>query len=273
MAMLDVESAASDAHRHAGVLDAAGCGASRQPHVQRCERCKMEGPQWGLTLRGSDIDLKAAVELFGQGSDPTIEVIGTSDGEPVARLTSARMEALTDPGQVNDVAHGLLSLVNGALFVLDRGRTPLTAVTLCRWADGERKHFIFAQGIAGPSRTRFGEPVNTSPVPWVAAAQIDEVVADVLTYLRGEADWFDLYKAFERMRDNINQRLGGQHRQEEMGWPPKKPDLDHFTLSAQVYRHAPPWDGDYTPEIAMRLSEARRFMQSLTSKWLAWRLS
>ena len=85
---------------------------------------------------------------------------------------------------------------------------------------GQRAQWAFTEGIASPSRTRFGGRVNTSPVPWVAAAQSDDVVADVLTYLRGEPDWFDLWKVFETMRDDINRRLGGQKRmvENEKGW-------------------------------------------------------
>ena len=72
------------------------------------------------------------------------------------------------------------------------------------------------------------------------------------------------------MRDDITRRLGGQRRQEQMGWPAKK-DLDHFTLSAQVYKHAPPWDAGYTPANAMPLCEARYFMRSFANIWLTWR--
>jgi len=108
-------------------------------------------------------------------------------------------------------------------------------------------------------------PQNTRPPPalrWTVSAQNNQTVSDVFQYLSGKPDWFNFYKAFELMRDDINSQIGGQHRQEQMGWPAKK-DLDHFSLSAQVYRHAPPWDGGYTPDKAMPLAEATRFIQSL----------
>jgi hypothetical protein len=58
------------------------------------------------------------------------------------------------------------------------------------------------------------------------------------------------------MREDINQRLGGQHRQEQIGWPAKD-ILDHFTCSAQVYRHSPAkWPQGYSPANAMHLREA-----------------
>ena len=84
-------------------------------------------------------------------------------------------------------------------------------------------------------------------------------------------EWFNFYKAFELMREDINQRLGGQHRQEQIGWPAKD-ILDHFTCSAQVYRHSPAkWPQGYSPANAMHLREATQFIQSCAATWLAWR--
>src|SRR6266702_4015193 len=52
--------------------------------------------------------------------------------------------------------------------------------------------------------------------------------------MRGiRSNWFDLYKAFERMRDDINRALG-QHNEATIGWP----DTDFFTESSQVHRHS-----------------------------------
>ena len=55
---------------------------------------------------------------------------------------------------------------------------------------------------------------------WMTEATRDDTLADVLTFLRGEPDWFDLYKAFELMRDDVNSKLG-QNKYEQMGWPDK----------------------------------------------------
>ena len=97
----------------------------------------------------------------------------------------------------------------------------------------------------------------------------DDTLADVLTFLRGEPDWFDLYKAFELMRDDINRRLG-RHRYEQMGWPDKK-IVDEFSESAQVYRHSRVKWGRFDLSTAMKFDNARAFVQSLARKWLDWR--
>ena len=92
----------------------------------------------------------------------------------------------------------------------------------------------------------------------------------MLKHLSGEASWFDLYKAYEMMRDDIDACLG-KRQEAQIGWPSDN-RIGHFRLSAQVYRHAPPWDGGYTPEKAMPLREAQQFLQSLVNRWLQWRL-
>jgi hypothetical protein len=88
-----------------------------------------------------------------------------------------------------------------------------------RWSAGT----IFAKMAAFEARDRFyaaavilqapgSPPPSPAPPPphmvWMTEATRDDTLADVLTFLRGEPDWFDLYKAFELMRDDINSKLG-----------------------------------------------------------------
>ena len=103
----------------------------------------------------------------------------------------------------------------------------------------------------------------------MAGATRDDTVADVLTFLRGEPDWFDLYKAFELMRDDVNHRIG-QHKYEQMGWPPKK-DVNGFAESAQVHRHSRVKWGRYDLSTAMTFADAKRFLQRLAKIWLDFR--
>jgi hypothetical protein len=103
---------------------------------------------------------------------------------------------------------------------------------------------------------------------WMTEATRDDTLADVLTFLRGEPDWFDLYKAFELMRDDINSKLG-QNEYEQMGWPDKK-TVDVFSESAQVYRHSrAKWPEGYDLITAMKSDEARG---GTRSGWRAMKL-
>jgi hypothetical protein len=241
--------------------------------------------RWALELTGSRIDIEDAIRLFGAESDPSIITIDDA-GTQITVLISPQLDSLDSAREVDEVAKRLLATVNGILFVLEPARDPLKAAGVReRKAEGKWNfHFVPAAGLIiarGRARASGMAIASGAPAPehlrppravrWSAAAQSDQVIADVFVYLSGEPDWFNFYKAFELMRDGINQRLGGQHRQEQMGWPAKK-ELDHFTLSAQVYRHAPPWDGGYTPSNAMHIGKASRYIQSLAAGWLAWRL-
>lgn len=235
--------------------------------------------RWALELTAPRLDMDDALAWFGSCADPTIRNVG-NEASPLFALTSPQMEGLTTPQEVEEVARRLLAIVNGVLFALEADRQPLTSDGVMeRTSSGWHKFgTVF---MHGRSRARAeamalvqGEPSPqyTRPPPalrWAAAAQHDQTVADIFQYLSAKPDWFNFYKAFELMRHDINQRIGGQ-RQEQMGWPSKR-DLDHFRLSAQVYRHAPPWDSDYAPAKAMPLPEATRFIQSLTNTWLNWR--
>jgi hypothetical protein len=239
--------------------------------------------RWALQLSAPQLDIEDAIAWCGSNSDPTIRSLG-SDAIPLFVLTSPQMEVLDNAREVEDVATRLLAIVNGVLFVLEPDRVPLASVGVVeRRADGKWNHHVTSVGVmAGRSRASAAgmaivggqpSPQHTRPAPalrWSTAAQTDQVVSDVLRYLSRKPDWFNFYKAFELMRDDINQRTGGQHRHEQMGWPAKK-RLDHFTLSAQVYRHAPPWDGGYTPTNAMPLGEATRLVRALAQTWLMWR--
>lgn len=254
-------------------------GASNEAHKQMTEPKPFK---WALQLTGPNLDIEDALAWYAK-ADPMITLEGIN-GKPVPVLTSPQLDVLGTAREAQEVAQRLLALVNGVLFVIEPARTPLKAAGICeRLTDGEWNFHLMSVGlVTGRSRVMAvgiaivgGEPSpqHTRPsaaVRWSAAAQQDQVVADVLKYLSGGPDWFNFYKAFELMRDDINQRSGGQHRQERMGWPPKA-QIDHFTLSANVYRHAPPWKGNYTPGNAMPLGEATRYIQLLASTWLKWR--
>jgi hypothetical protein len=241
--------------------------------------------RWGLKMTGPKVDLEAAIILYEANSDLSVTSIDDGDAKPSALLTSPQLEAFDKPTDVENAAKRLLGVVNGVLFVLEPARTPLAFGGVReRNANGNWTYHISPPLVISRSRVMgIGvaivdgklSPSATLPPPasrWTAAAQADPAVGDVFRFLSGQPDWFNFYKAFELMRDDINARMGKQHRQEQIGWPTKK-ILDHFTLSAQVYRHAPPWDGGYTPEKAMTLVEATKLIQSLTNKWLVWRFN
>ena len=151
-------------------------------------------------------------------------------------LLAKEFENLNSNSEVSEASRRIFDLLNGIMFVRDRVRKPVQPGAVYerredgRWSAGT----IFAKMAAFEARDRFyaaavilhapGSPPASPPPPhmvWMTEATRDGTLADVLTFLRGEPDWFDLYKAFELMRDDINSKLG-QNKYEQMGWPDKK---------------------------------------------------
>ena len=195
-------------------------------------------------------------------------------------------EQLDDSANVLEASKPLVDLINGILFVREPTRKPLRSGAVHeRQPDGTWNAGTIHAGMhvmEGRSRlkanavavTAPGSPPPPPPPPpphtiWLKDALTGSVVSDVLTFLRGEPDWFDLYKAFELMRDDVNNHLG-QHNQTQIGWP-SKDERDFFSESAQVHRHSPIKWGRYNLKTAMQLHEARKFVRSLANAWLNWR--
>jgi hypothetical protein len=92
--------------------------------------------------------------------------------------------------------------------------------------------------------------------------------ADVLIALRGEPDWFDLWKAFE---------IIVMDERKLPNWPTD--DVEWFRKTASQYRHSPSnrhavegskWLRDNEkPE--MKLGDARRLIARLATVWLDWK--
>jgi hypothetical protein len=234
--------------------------------------------RWAVELVGEHIDLDTARELFKDGA---IRIETLDDNAAV--LVADEFETLLKLLEVYEAAKSLVDLINGALFLHDASRIPVGVGSVVReYRNGKwHKHAILTAETA-VFRTRFFPPAVsvdgvTAPAQspperkWTQDALADDVVADVFSYLRGKPDWFELYKAFERMRDDINRRLGDQHQVQTMGWPAKS-DIDHFSESANVYRHSPAKWTSLDPTTAMKLGDARLFVRGLARNWLKWRI-
>ena len=227
--------------------------------------------QWVLEICGDDNDLNVAADLW---VDPDHIKISKFDDQGFFGITSSQFSTLSDARQVLEVGIRLLGLVNGALFIRDTSRKPLTPARVYEQTPNgvwNRNIIVGAghyeiRGSAPDLRLDVsGEPPKTPPYPaWTAAADSNDCVAEMLRYLSREPDWFDLYSAFEKMRDYLNRQYG-QHQETRAGWP----KLDDFTESANVYRHSSAKWKRYTPETApMTLKDAQSFVRNLAEIWL-----
>ena len=228
--------------------------------------------RWAVVLQGDEWELDEARYLFGSKSEVRVCKAELPRTKRETVLLAREFENLSDAFQVHISAQRILALVNGILFIDDSARSPLRAHSVYgraddgRWNDGAM--YLGPVNAVLGARLRVRDTADAPPhTTWLSSAVSDDVVSDVLTFLRGDPDWFDLYKAFERMRDDINRSLG-QGKLQVIGWPA----TDHFRQSAQVYRHSPSqWPLGYNMTNAMQTSEARVFVQELTRVWLRWR--
>jgi hypothetical protein len=194
--------------------------------------------KWAVRLDGEAFDLEDARELFGGGTEFHVcEIEVPGDLSPTV-LMANEFDGLQNSTEVLDAAQRIVSLLNGILFVLDTGRKPLRVGAVRKRNDdgswGSEMLHATMHAMGGRSRLKAhgavlstpGHPPSPPPPPpppppheqWLREANTNDTLMDVLTYLRGEPDWFDLYKAFERMRDEINRKLG-QHQEHKIGWP------------------------------------------------------
>ncbi len=199
--------------------------------------------EWVAELHGDDMDLELARNLFGESKDFAVVQIEGAAGKAITVLSSKQFDELPER-DMRMTSPQICRMVNGLLFILDRKRQPLRIGGMRQRSanDGWNIHMVVEPGYlelrgafltATITQSGMASATPTRQSGWADLAGRDDAVEEVLMFLRNDnPEWFDLYKAFERMRDDINRRLG-QHREDEMGWPAKS-ELDHFSRSAQV---------------------------------------
>jgi hypothetical protein len=243
--------------------------------------------RWAVALEGDPFDIEDARALFAQHDEVQIGVIEVAPDRNPTALLAKEFQALNNSSEVLEAPERIFDLLNGIMFVRDRARKPLRPGAVHerqedgRWSAGT----IFAKASLFEGRDRLfahavvlqapgSPPPPPPPLPphviWMTEATQDDTLAEVLTFLRAEPDWFDLYKAFELMRADIKGRLPND-RYGQMGWPDKA-KRDEFTESAHVHRHSSARWARYDLSTApMKIDQAREFVQSLARIWLDWR--
>ena len=242
--------------------------------------------RWGAALLGSAEDLEDAAALFALPGPFEVDVV-EAHGRRHPALFSAHLDAAGDVHEAHELGVRLVERLSGSLFVAmpERGSVAFGGV-LGRGCDGAWTLTVFGVASVRCPRVRLvatasitprpGQPPPPPPPPlprlqWMEDSFEDDALADVLDFLKGEPGWFELFKAFERMRDDAQRRAGGGwERIGGLGWPPKH-EVDFFTESAQVHRHSRAKWGRYHLSTAMPLDEARRRVARLAEAWLKWR--
>ena len=236
-------------------------------------------------LRGDSFDLGRLAEVFPTSDDPSVSV--DSEGY---YLTSASLDGdlTADASAMYDRASLLLRDVNGAARLMISSFRPVELTG--RFSDpagnvhavfatdtiSVRSHVSASAVVVGPGVAAEAEPTQSAAQGYVQLAAKHTDVQDVFALL-GKSDpaldWFDLYKIYEIVGDQV---AGGPKGREKAlaatGWVTPG-DLDAFKASANhqgasgdAARHArqsgPP------PKRTMTIEDAQQMIRVLVSRWL-----
>jgi hypothetical protein len=224
------------------------------------------------------IDLQEATELFRSGGQ--IVRSGVLPDQEAIVLLAHEFERLRETIEVHDTAQRILNPLNAILYLEDPARKPLTISSVHRRGEnGEwtiaivatsasfRLRGAKARGQAGS----LGGPMPPTPQSiWIQTGLDEEVVADVLSYLRGSPDWFDLYKAYEAMTVDINAMKSAKG--PVLGWPAKA-QISAFRRDAQLHRHSKARcdQQGIKRSGATGFDEASALIRSMIKAWIEWR--
>lgn len=240
--------------------------------------------RWAVALEGEPFDLEDVQDMFGSGAEVRVCRIAVPVDRTPTVLVADEFQQLNDASAVLERAQQIADILNGILYVYDRVRSPMRVGAVHEkmsdgaWSGGT----IFARlnAVVGRSRMKGvatvlrleGSPPSPPPPPpppmvWMNAARRDDAVGDAFTYLRGQPEWFDLYKAFETINADIGKTPIPK-------WPPKN-EISKFTGNAQLARHSKEWCvRNGIPQVKpMSLDEARDFIRALAQAWLDWKYS
>jgi hypothetical protein len=239
---------------------------------------RIDGRQWAVRLSGEMIDLREAAELFGCGRQ-IVRDYALPESEAIV-LQADEFELLQDETEVYDAAERILVALNAVLYLEDPARRPLAISSVHKRSDGGnwsiavfpksasfRIRGVKARGQVG----NLGAPPPPTPQSiWVQTGLNEEVVADVLSYLRGTPDWIALYKAYEAMNKDVNALKLGKG--PVPGWP-SQTKISAFRREAQLHRHSKAWcdANGITSTGAISFSDASTLVSSMIKAWLEWR--
>jgi hypothetical protein len=209
--------------------------------------------RWAVELLGDEFDLSGACAFFERGENVRVQISQLVTGRSATILMTNDFEELASAVEVNDASKPIADFLNGILFVTDQKRKPLrTNAVYERQPDGNWGNGIVFGSVHMTGTARMRAIVSTAPgaIPrqekWMKGAMEDQAASEALTYLRGEPDWFELYKAHETI----------------------KAKSDKFTETAQATRHSEDWCRREGIRKHMSIAEAREHVRLLVQNWL-----
>jgi hypothetical protein len=228
---------------------------------------------WYVVVRGGSADVAHVVDVLDTSPEHAIEQ-DEKAGE--WRLRSERLAGIPDHAAAWAIAQDILTQLTDVAAAVANDRVRLSPGALGRTKpDGTSDIWVHPEPIMLRLRTFpptiliSGQVVGEAPASKMLRLQEEKPhLRLALHFLNGEESWFDLYKAYEAIRDGS----GGKDRLIAHGADPE--EIDRFTETANNYaavgdaaRHARL--GVQPPENPMTIGRAEDFVRSLLSQWLA----
>lgn len=245
--------------------------------IHRCGAAYANDVTWKAEIEGDRIDLETLAELFSEG-DPLV----AQEAAGEYSLESATLQ--DSSGQIDlGAANALVKRVNGIARTVDHGYQPVR--TTGRYIGPDAKVSVVVMGAVARGRIKLrgtvtvtvdGKPVVESPampkgLRYMKLATQDSNVADAIRVMgqSDQLDWYDLYKAWEIIRDSV----GNQKKVVQRGWATDS-DLNRLTASANhpgisgdQARHAR-MSGRPSAKSTMTLSEGEALVRRLMGRWI-----
>ncbi len=178
---------------------------------------------WAIPLLGMRRDLEDWKDALPSGGDPWVEIMGVE-----VVLRSASFDGLveeriwTRAQRVIRLARGAVAALgayteigfNEVLQLLPDEPEPRRTTQI---GDGSRSSRRDMFRSLGGSKRLGAANAPSLPQRWIGAASRDEDLADALTLLAGDLDWYDIYKLVEC----LEHKYGGEHKLLAMKWLPE----------------------------------------------------
>jgi hypothetical protein len=148
-----------------------------------------------VRLEGEEIDIEDLVEFLPKLS---WNITKLSDG---FYLTSEKLSNIQKNRDVIAKAQEILDILNGAANIQYQNHQKVTPSNMMRIDKEGRHHYVLiTESIVIRSRTN-KSPEKASNT-WLELSDKDEYVRDALFFFK-EITWFNLYKVFEVIRDDV----------------------------------------------------------------------
>jgi hypothetical protein len=167
---------------------------------------------WAFLLQGHPSDLSLVHEMFHGVADMQIERDGSN-----YRLRSSRFNVPATAEEARSLAEEIIGEMNGAIKAFFPSREIiLVGNTFGCHRDGTFLYYqenrVAIRSEVSLSMTVNGNPIPPQPPPlepmqWFNLAQRDTNVADALRQFARSDEWFDIYKVYEIIRDDLGKKV------------------------------------------------------------------